>query len=301
MADFTSNFWPWYIAVIVVASLAFCVFLVIWMSEKRAAPSKPETMGHVWDEDLAEYNNPLPGWWLKLFYITIVFGVVYLILYPGLGIFSGVLGWTDTEQYDREMAAAQERFGPLYAKYGGTDLKALAADPEAMKTAGRLFATYCTQCHGSDARGATGFPNLRDSEWLYGGQPENIETTILNGRRGAMPAWGPVLGDEGVQNVTAYVLSLSGRKADKGDPAAGKEKFMQLCVACHGAAATGNPALGAPDLTNDVWLYGGSPRAISTTISGGRNGYMPAHKDFLGADKIHLLAAYVYSLSAQGK
>ena len=150
MADFTSNFWPWYIAVIVIASLAYCVILIVWMTEKRSADAEPKTMGHVWDGNLAEYNNPLPGWWLKLFYITIFFGVLYLILYPGLGIFSGVLGWSDTEQYEREMAAAQERYGPLYAKYGNTALATLAADPEATKTAGRLFATYCTQCHGCE-------------------------------------------------------------------------------------------------------------------------------------------------------
>jgi cytochrome c oxidase cbb3-type subunit 3 len=300
MADFTSNFWPWYIGIIVITSILAVVILVRWMSERRAAgPVKPETMGHVWDEDLAEYNNPLPGWWLKLFYITLVFGVCYLILFPGLGFWPGALHWTEVGQYNKEMAAAQKEYGPLFAKYEKEDLLALAKNPEAMQTGARLFATYCTVCHGSDARGATGFPNLRDHDWLYGGDPKTIEQTILNGRNGVMPAWKSVLGEEGVVQVANYVLSLSGRKVDQQAAAAGKQKFMQYCVACHGADGKGNHALGAPNLTDNTWLYGGSLKTVETTIAGGRSGKMPAHKEFLGTAKVHLLAAYIYSLSAE--
>jgi cytochrome c oxidase cbb3-type subunit 3 len=298
MTEFTSGFWPWYIGILTLLSIAACVILVRWMSGGRPT-EKPETMGHVWDEDLAEYNNPLPGWWLKLFYATLVFGVVYLLLYPGLGFFKGLLGWTELDQYNSEISAAQQSFGPLYERYRQTELAALATDPEAMKTGARLFATYCTVCHGSDARGATGFPNLRDADWLYGGDPATIKTTIANGRNGAMPAWGAVLGEDGVKNVAQYVMSLSGRDVDAAAAAAGGEKFAQLCVACHGADGKGNQALGAPNLTDNIWLYGGSPRAIQASINGGRNGRMPAHQDLLGEAKVHLLAAYVYSLGSQ--
>jgi cytochrome c oxidase cbb3-type subunit 3 len=251
----------------------------------------------VWDEDLQELNNPLPKWWLNLFYITLVFGIGYLALFPGLGTFKGLLGWTEKGQYEREIAAADKQFNPLYEKYLKEDLKQLAANPEALKTGGRLFVNYCTGCHGSDAGGGPGFPNLRDEDWLYGGDPKTIETTILNGRQGAMPAWGAVLGPDGVANVAEYVLSLSGRSVNDTIAATGKEKFMQLCVACHGPDGKGNQAMGAPNLTDNIWLYGGSKNTIMETIDKGRSGRMPAHGEFLGEAKVHLLAAYVYSLS----
>jgi len=297
MAEFTSAFWPWYIGIIVVLSLVGLVVLIRWMEEDRPADETPKTMGHVWDGDLQEYNNPLPGWWLKMFYITLVFAAGYLVLFPGLGMFKGALGWTQKGQYEAEMKQAEQTYGPIYARYQKVAVPELARNSEAMKTGARLFATYCTACHGSDARGARGFPNLRDAEWLYGATPEAIEATILNGRGGAMPAWGGALGAEGVRNVTQYVLSLSGRKVDDAAARAGEEKFKQMCVACHGADATGNPALGAPNLTNDIWLYGGSEADVTASITSGRNGQMPAHKDLLGEARVHLLAAYVYSLT----
>ncbi len=301
MADFVSNFWSWYIIIPTVAGIIACFLLVRWMSGGTPPSDKPETMGHVWDEDLAEYNNPLPSWWLKMFYITLFFGIGYLALYPGLGTFAGILGWSQQNQYEREMQKADESFGPLYAKYQQQDLAVLAGDEEAMKTGARLFATYCTTCHGSDARGATGFPNLRDTDWLYGGEPQAIKTSILNGRRGAMPAWAAALGDTGVENVTQYVLSLANREHDATAATAGKEKYNQLCIACHGPEGKGNIMLGAANLTDAVWLYGGSPRAIADVIAIGRNGNMPPHKDFLGEARVHLLAAYVYSLTALGR
>jgi len=297
MAEFTSAFWPWYIGIIVIASIVGLVILVRWQSGGRPS-DKPETMGHVWDGDLQEYNNPLPGWWLKLFYITLFFGIGYLILFPGLGMFKGVLGWTETGQYEAEMKKAEETYGPIYAGYQKIAIPELARNTEAMKTGGRLFATYCTVCHGSDARGAKGFPNLRDAEWLYGNSPEAIEATILNGRGGAMPAWEGALGKEGVANVVQYVLSLSGRKVDEAAAKAGEEKFKQMCIACHGPDGKGNTAIGAPNLTNDIWLYGGSQADVTQTVAHGRNGQMPAHKNLLGEARVHLLAAYIYSLTA---
>jgi cytochrome c oxidase cbb3-type subunit 3 len=298
MADFTSNFWSWFIIVPVVGGIAALFwFNLAWSEPKRKAGARVQSMGHVWDQDLKELNNPLPGWWLNLFYITLVFSVVYLVLYPGLGSFAGVLGWTEVKQYDAQVKAAEERFSPLYEKYFREHLEALAGDPEALKTGERLFVNYCTTCHGSDARGAPGFPNLRDGGWLYGGKPEQIKTTIMNGRSGTMPAWGASLGRDGVFNVTEHVLSLNGRRVNENAARAGEKIFKQTCVACHGPEGKGNPAIGAPDLTNNIWLYGGSQKAVMKSIANGRQGHMPAHKDFLGEPRVHLLAAYVYSLS----
>ena len=298
MADFTSGFWSWFIIVPTIVGILALFWLNRWMTTpRRKGEESAKTTGHVWDDDLRELNNPLPRWWLNLFYITLVFGLGYLILFPGLGTFAGVLGWSQQDRYEREIAAAEERFGPLYEKYLREDLVQLAGNPEALKTGERLFVNYCTTCHGSDARGATGYPNLRDHDWLWGGTPEAIKASIMEGRSGAMPPWGAALGREGLFNVSEYVLSLSGKRVNETAAAAGKEKFQQLCVACHGSDGKGNTALGAPNLTDDVWLYGGTQRAVTDTIALGRNGRMPAHKEFLGEAKAHLLAAYVYSLS----
>jgi cytochrome c oxidase cbb3-type subunit 3 len=299
MADFTSSFWNWYIIIPTIGGIIGCFLLVRRLSGTTAKQGdKAESMGHVWDENLEELNNPLPGWWLKLFYITMVFGLVYLVLYPGLGSFPGLLNWTSHGQYEREMDVADATYGPLYTRYRAMPIPAVAADPEARKMGERLFVTYCSACHGSDARGARGFPNLRDNDWLYGGSPEQIEQTILNGRNGVMPAWQDALGGEqGVADVVQYVLSLSGRNVDQAAAARGKEKFQTFCVACHGADGKGNQALGAPNLTDNIWLYGGTEKIVTETIAKGRSGKMPAQKDALGEDKVHLLAAYVYSLS----
>ncbi len=295
MADFTSGFWQWYIFILVVLSIAACFVLISWMSRGKK-PTKVETMGHEWD-GIEELNNPLPMWWLYMFYITLFFGIGYLLLYPGSGVFGGAFKWSETGQYDQEMRVAEQKYGPLFEKYRTQELAAVAANPEALNMGKRLFMTYCTGCHGSDAGGGPGYPNLRDSDWLYGGEPEQIKASIMNGRSGAMPAWGAMLGQEGVFNVSEYVISLSGRKASADAAAAGKEKFQQVCAACHGADGKGNQALGAPNLTDNIWLYGGSQAAIMKTISEGRNGRMPAHGEFLGEAKVHLLAAYIWSLS----
>jgi cytochrome c oxidase cbb3-type subunit 3 len=300
MADFTSAFWSWLIFVLVAAGIIALFILNIWMTEPRRRPQeKPKTMGHVWDQDLKELNNPLPRWWLNLYYITLVFGIGYLVLYPGLGNFAGTLGWTQLNQYQDEVEAADQRFGPLYEKYFREQISVLAGNQQALKTGQRLFLNYCATCHGSDARGGSGFPNLRDDDWLYGGEPQQIKTSIMNGRTGVMPGWGSALGSEGVFNVTEYVLSLNGRRVDEKVAREGEQKFKQLCIACHGSDAKGNPAMGAPNLTNNKWLYGGSQRVVMKTIAEGRQGQMPAHADFLGEAKVHLLAAYVYSLSHQ--
>lgn len=297
MSDFTSGFWSWFIIITTVLSIVGLLWLIRWMSGgKRVPGEKVETMGHVWDEDLAELNNPLPRWWLIKFYITLVFGAVYLALYPGLGTFKGLLGWTEIGQYEQEVAAAEAEFGPLYEKYHATPIPALVNDATAVQVGERLFSTYCTTCHGSDARGVRGFPNLRDDDWLYGGTADDIEHTILNGRIGMMPPWEPVIGYEGVFNVTEYVRSLSGRDVDPVVAGKGREIFAQNCAVCHGPDGTGNTQMGAPNLTDNIWLHGGTQKAIQETIAGGRSNRMPAHKEFLGEAKVHLLATYVFGL-----
>ena len=300
MPDFTSSFWPWFIGITTVISIIALIFFVLKLSgRKKSAGEQAESVGHVWDEDLHELNNPLPRWWLNLFLITLFWGCVYLFLYPGLGSYGGYLGWTQIKQYDDEVKKANELYGPIYEKFHNEDIAALARNDEALTIGKRLFATYCTTCHGSDAGGARGFPSLRDNEWLYGGEPENIKTTILNGRNGIMPPWGGSLSEEDIFNVAEYIRTLGGLSADSRIAAKGKQVFTTYCTVCHGADGKGNHDLGAPDLTNDIWLYGGSQKSIIETITNGRNGMMPPHKNFLGDAKVHLLAAYVYSLSHQ--
>jgi cytochrome c oxidase cbb3-type subunit 3 len=308
MSDFTSGFWSFYIAVLGLLGIIGCAVLLWFQSKTRVVvpPSdgkKDEhaggagTTGHVWDENLTELNTPMPRWWMGLFYITIVFGLGYLFLYPGLGSYAGSLGWTSSGAYQTELQKADAEYGPLFDKYLHQDIKVVAADPQAHAIGERLFLTYCSQCHGSDARGNKGFPNLTDKDWLYGGEPETIQTTILNGRNGQMPSMAAVLGsDKDVDNVANYVLSLSGSTHDPIKAAIGKEKFVN-CAPCHGADAHGNQLIGAPNLTDHIWLYGGSRETIVETITKGRNNVMPAFKDFLGDAKVHVLAAYVWSLS----
>jgi len=301
MSDFTSGFWSLFVGGVTIVSIVACALLLVSMSKRRVA-SDAQTTSHVWDEDLAEYNNPLPRWWIYLFWITIAFGIVYLALYPGLGAFAGAWQWSSKDAYQREVSAAEKLYGPIYQKFAAVDVESLSADPQARAAGEKLFLNYCSQCHASDARGGKGFPNLTDDDWLYGGAPETIEQTILNGRNGVMPAWGPVLKDEGVKDVANYVRSLSGLSNDAARAERGKATFATYCAACHGADGKGNPAVGAPNLTDAIWLYGSSEATLVETISKGRNNKMPAWKDMLGEARVHVLASYVYSLShPQGK
>jgi cytochrome c oxidase cbb3-type subunit III len=299
MADFINDFWSVYIAILVALSIIGCGVL-LWSQSKVQVTvpkdGKVETTGHVYD-GLEEFNNPMPRWWMWLFYITIVFAVIYLVLYPGFGSFAGKLGWRSAGQYQEEVKLAEAEVGPMFEKYKATDLKALAADSKANAMGERLFLTYCAQCHGSDARGNKGFPNLADRDWLYGGEPETIKLSILNGRHGQMPPMGAAVGSEkDIESVAHYVLSLSGSAHDSIKATAGREKFA-VCAACHGADGKGMAAMGAPNLTDKTWLYGGSVATIMETIRLGRNNVMPAFADFLGEAKVHLLAAYVWGLS----
>jgi cytochrome c oxidase cbb3-type subunit 3 len=304
MSDFTSNFWSVYVAVLTIVSIIACGILLYVMGKMRVQKGKrADTTGHVWDEDLAEYNNPLPRWWMWLFYITIVFGLAYLVLYPGLGKSPGLLGWTSAEAYARERESFAQQVAPLYAKYLDMDVAAIARDPGGQAIGERLFLNNCAQCHGSDAGGSKGYPNLRDSDWLYGGDPAAVTASISDGRNGIMPAFGATLGQQGVDNVVHYVRNLSGLPVDSLKAQLGKPLYAANCAACHGADGKGNPALGAPNLADSIWLYGGSLKAVTETVGKGRGDptatvtRMPAHKDLLDPAKIRILTAYVWGLS----
>jgi len=292
-----TTFWSWYIILLTVVCLGLITWLLFATRKGQRPDQTEETLGHSFD-GIEEYDNPLPRWWFVLFIATIVFGVIYLILYPGLGRVPGVLGWTQINQYEAEVQGAQEQFAPIFAKYQNMLAEDVAQDQDALRIGQRLFATNCSVCHGSDARGAFGFPNLTDDDWLWGGTPDQIKTTLNQGRQAAMPAWLAVIGEPGVRSTAAYVRALSGHQTEGVDIEAGERIFKTNCVACHGPEGKGNHMLGAPDLTNDIWLYGSSMLQVQHTIRYGRNGHMPA-QTHLGEDKIHMLTAYVYSLSQE--
>jgi cytochrome c oxidase cbb3-type subunit 3 len=289
-----TGFWSLFIIIITAASVVLCMLLVNVYSSRDTGESED----HVWDEDLREYNNPLPRWWLGLFWISAIFLAVYLVIYPGMGSFKGATGWTQYSQYDEEVAAAEQRYGDIYAGFANVSLDDLVNEPEAVNLGRNLFQNHCVTCHGSDGRGAKGFPNLTDASWMYGGSASTIHATIANGRSGVMPAQAAVLGDD-VDNVVGYVLTLSGRDAPAGaDVQAGKQRYEQVCFACHQMTGKGNPALGAPDLTADLWVHGGTEEDIRDVIMNGRVNRMPAQRDLLSEDRIRTLVAYVMSLGS---
>jgi cytochrome c oxidase cbb3-type subunit 3 len=286
-----------FIIALTAANIAGALWLLWWT---RRSPNEPaataQTTGHVWDEDLTELNTPLPRWWLWLFLITVVFGLGYLLLYPGLGEYRGTLGWSARAEHDAQANANRLRIEKSLAPFAGRTVSELTTNAAALNTGRNLFLNNCAACHGSDGGGAPGFPNLTDADWLWGGEPDTVAATIADGRTGMMPPWGEALGEQGVADVVAHVLSLSGRKADKGDATAGAARFTEMCSACHGAEGRGNPLLGAPNLTDGVWLHGGAPATLRTTVANGRMGAMPAHAARLGDTRVKLLAAYVLTL-----
>jgi cytochrome c oxidase cbb3-type subunit 3 len=284
----------WYVIIGTGLSLLACLWLIFWTNRQRQSDADiAESESHVWDENIRELNNPLPMWWLYSFIITVIFSFAYLVVYPGFGNFAGTFGWSQIDQYEQEVAAAEAQYGPIFARYGEMDIAALALDQQALDIGQSLFANYCAQCHGSTARGATGFPNLVDDDWLYGGEPDKIEHAILIGRSGIMPALATAMGDD-LDGMITYVQEMpDGLNA--GSPI--HTKYVTFCSACHGVDGTGNQLLGGPNLTDDIWLYGSSDASIRRTLVEGRNGVMPAHRNLIGEDRARILAAYVYSLS----
>ncbi len=300
MSDFTSNFWSVYVTAVTVIGIVACLFLLWFSGKAKAMTAHDNTTGHVWDGDLREMNNPLPRWWVGLFVITLVFGAVYLAFYPGLGNFAGKLGWTSAGQLQAEMAKGEADIAPIYARFDAMSAEDIAKDPQAHAIGERLFMNNCSQCHGSDARGSKGFPNLTDSDWLHGGAPEKIVETLNLGRIGQMPPMAAAVGTaDDVKNVAHYVLSLSGSPHDSVRAALGKPKFAS-CAACHGADGKGNPALGAPNLTDDIWLYGYGENAIITMVNNGKVNQMPAQAQKLSPAQIKVLASYVWGFSNTG-
>ena len=317
-----TSFWSIWVIVLTLACLAIIFGLLLWNLKNYTGVKEGESCGHEFD-GIEELNNPLPKWWTYMFFATFIWSVYYLAAYPGLGNWEGLGKWTSSNQgitslaeskeateqalangenvqLDQEFIAADERFGPIFESFAKQDIETLVKDEKALEIGQRLFSQNCAQCHGSDARGGQGFPNLTDNDWLYGGTPDKIKETLLYGRVAAMPPWGDALGEQGIKEMTAHVLSLSGRTVNQKDAAAGAAKFA-MCAACHGADGKGSVAhnlpFGAPNLTDNIWLYGGSKRAVEETLINGRAGVMPGWKDILGEDKVHLLTAYVYSLS----
>lgn len=294
-----SAFWSWFVVALVAVQVIGALWLLMIFTTTKV-PGEGATTGHTWDGDLEEGNNPLPRWWLILFWLTAFWTVVYLVIYPGLGTFEGITGWSQTDQYDAEVAAAEDRYGDVFAAFAGMSVDDMAREPGAVRLGRNLYLNNCATCHGSDARGAKGFPNLTDADWQYGGTSAAVLQTITNGRIGVMPALGAALGDDGTDAVVQYVLSLSGNSnADADTLGTGQQKFMQFCAACHGPMGQGMQALGAPNLTNDIWLHGGSAETIHDIIMNGRQNQMPAQKDLLSEDRIRVLGAYVLSLGAE--
>lgn len=297
MSDFISDFWSHYVGILSLGSILFCG-LLLWLTARAKTPAGADnTTGHVWDEDLRESNNPMPRWWVGLFVLTIMFSLGYLVAYPGLGSYKGELGWSTDSEYAQEQAKAQRELEPVYAAYTAMPVERVATEPGAIAIGERLFLNNCAQCHGSDARGGKGFPNLADGDWLHGGAPEKIKESIVLGRTGVMPPMAEAVGtpDE-VKNVANYVLSLSGSPHDSVRAGLGKSKF-NACVACHGVGGVGNPAMGAPNLADKVWLHGYGQEAIISIINTGKTNQMSAQQGRLTEAQIHVLASYVWGLS----
>lgn len=300
MSDFTSNFWSIYVTGIVVTSILACLLLLWFSGKAHAMTSHDNSTGHVWDGDLREMNNPLPRWWAWLFIITIIFAFAYLALYPGLGTYKGQLGWTSAGQHQAEVDKGNAETAPLYAKFAAMPPEEVAKDAQAMAIGERLFMNNCASCHGSDARGNKGFPNLTDNDWLGGGTPDNIKANIVNGRVGMMPPMAAAVGSaDDVKNVAQYVLSLSGSPHDSVKASLGKEKFA-VCAACHGADGKGMQALGSANLTDKIWLHGSGEAAIIAMINNGKTNVMPPQGKAFTEPQIHVLASYVWGLSNKG-
>lgn len=271
------------------------------------------TTGHEWD-GIEEWNNPLPKWWLYVFYACIVWAIGYWIVYPAWPTASsytkGFFGYSQRGQVTKDVAASQADKAVFRDKIAGSDLDAIKADPELLSFAlaggQAAFGDNCSPCHGRGAQGAFGYPNLRDDVWLWGGSLDAIHQTIQHGirsedeatRMSMMPAFGKLgmLNHEQVADTAEYVMSLSGNEDDAEAAARGKEIFATNCVACHGPEGHGNQALGAPNLSDELWLYGGDKDTIVETITNARAGVMPAWAGRLDPATIKELAIYVHSL-----
>ncbi|CAN7280092.1 cytochrome-c oxidase, cbb3-type subunit III [Polaromonas sp. LjRoot131] len=299
MSDFTDNFWSWYVAALTLVGILGALVLLWATARQKVVPSSDNTTGHVWDEDLRESNNPMPRWWMWLFVISVIYSLLYLVAYPGLGAYKGEMGWSTRGEYDVAMVKADKELAPLYTQFTAQSPEQLAGDASAMAVGERLFMNNCAQCHGSDARGSKGFPNLADSDWLHGGSADKIKETLTGGRKGQMPPMAAAVGTpDDVRNVAQYVLSLSGGPHDSVRAQLGKSKFT-ACAACHGMDGKGNTAIGAPNLADDIWLHGWGEQAIVDIVNKGKTNEMPAQAGKLTEAQIHVLTAYIWGLSSK--
>ncbi len=297
MSDFTSDFWSYFISFIVIGGIVGCIALLLLTSKVKQMSETDNTTGHIFDEDIVEMNNPLPRWWMWLFILSCTFGIAYLIVFPGLGIYKGTAGWTSIKQYEQEVAESKKQLAPIYARFTTMKVEDVAKDAKAMAIGERLFMNNCSMCHGSDAHGSKGFPNLTDNDWIHGGSPEKIEQTITLGRHGIMPPMIAAVGSQDdAKNVANYVLSLSNSPHDANRAKLGKEKFA-VCAACHGAEGKGNQDIGAPNLSDNIWLHGYGEAAIMDRINHGKDNQMPAQGERLTKEQIHVLASYVWRFS----
>lgn len=299
MSDFINSFWSLYVMAIVAFGIIFCIVILLIGAKARAHTAADNTTGHVWDGDLREINNPLPKWWVGLFWITIFFAIAYYVMYPGFGHLPGSLGWSSAGQYQDEMKKGDAETAKAFAPLAGLSVEDMAKNDKARGMGQRLFVNNCAQCHGSNAKGGNGYPDLSDSDWLWGGKPEQITQTILKGRNGNMPPMLAAIGGkpEDAKAVANYVLSLSNAPHDPAQAAQGKTKFA-ACAACHGADGKGNQALGAPNLTDNIWLMGvASEENIVKQITNGKTNVMPAWESKFSPDQVRLLTAYVWGLS----
>ena len=297
-----SSGWSIFVMALVALNLVGCVWLIWWTARRRPGDPGATDTSHVWDGDLTEYNKPMPRWWINLFYLTIVFAIGYLVWYPGMGAFAGTAGWTSAKQHDADKAEQDRKLAEAFAPYARMSIAAIAKDARALKLGRAIFANNCATCHGSAGQGAKGYPDLTDAIWHWGGTPEKVLETVLGGRQAAMPGWEAALGGpQGVTAVAVYVQSLSGQKVDTTLANIGGAKFAGICIGCHGVEGKGNPDLGAPDLTDGYWLYGGDIASIERSIAQGRNGMMPAHAPIIGETRARLVAAYAWTLSEQAR
>ena len=292
-----TDFWSGWIIVLTAITYVLLAWLLLG-NRKITQTGEEKTTGHVYD-GIEEYDNPMPAWWIKMFVLTMLFGIGYLIAYPGLGKWPGLLNWTSVQQWEGDVEEARLENEALYAGFLEQDAATLAENDQAMRIAKRVFANNCAVCHGTDGKGSYGFPNLTDNDWLYGGEPAQIAQSIHDGRSGVMPSWLSALGNEGVASMAAYVQALSSGNTDAPELAESKQKYVMFCSACHGPTGDGNIAMGAPRLNDDIWLYGGDAGSIMQTLTKGRSGKMPRHAEMLSEAKIHLLSSYVYQLSRQ--
>ena len=292
-----TDFWSGWIIVLTAITYVLLAWLLLG-NRKITQTGEEKTTGHVYD-GIEEYDNPMPAWWIKMFVLTMLFGIGYLIAYPGLGKWPGLLNWTSAQQWEGDVEEARLENEALYAGFLEQDAATLAENDQAMRIAKRVFANNCAVCHGTDGKGSYGFPNLTDNDWLYGGEPAQIAQSIHDGRSGVMPSWLSALGNEGVASMAAYVQALSSGNTDAPELAESKQKYAMFCSACHGPTGDGNIAMGAPRLNDDIWLYGGDAGSIMQTLTKGRSGKMPRHAEMLSEAKIHLLSSYVYQLSRQ--